>query len=215
MSDLDEIWYVDNYLAKKMYNEFEKATAFFWLTTTAQTTAQATGGAGVRGSSGRGREGPHHHQQDIMIFSLRREPPLLVANIEMNGKITNGTCNYFPFRWISLPAGSLGAKFNCIYLRFIWKMVTNSTFWSPLRNEVFYFFGEGKRLQKLSHFRSRKGPRTTLVPIVFIVPDPMRRSRIYDLTMAYFLNLFYVLWFSKIWTWVFHPIWVIFGQRRT
>ena len=25
------------------------------------------------------REGPHHHQQDIMIFSLRREPPLLVS----------------------------------------------------------------------------------------------------------------------------------------
>ena len=49
------------------------------MTTTTQTTAKATGGSGVRGSRGRGREGPHHHQQDIMIFSLRREPPLLVG----------------------------------------------------------------------------------------------------------------------------------------
>ncbi len=57
----------------------EIGTAFFWLTTATQTTAKATGGSGVRGSRGRGREGPHHHQQDVRIFSLRREPPLLVV----------------------------------------------------------------------------------------------------------------------------------------
>ena len=50
------------------------------MTTTTQTTAKA------RGSRGRGREGPHHHQQDIMIFSLRREPPLLVES-KKNGNI--------------------------------------------------------------------------------------------------------------------------------
>ncbi len=72
MSNLDEIWYVDNYLAKN--DEFEIAT-----TTTTQTTTQATAGGGVRGSRGRGSKGPHHHQQDFTIFSLRREPPLLVA----------------------------------------------------------------------------------------------------------------------------------------
>ena len=48
------------------------------LTTTTQTTAQATGGGGVWGICGRGSKGPHHHQQDFTIFSLRREPPLLV-----------------------------------------------------------------------------------------------------------------------------------------
>ena len=40
--------------------------AIFWLTTTTQTTAQATGGSGVRGIRGRGSEGPH--QQDLTIF---------------------------------------------------------------------------------------------------------------------------------------------------
>ena len=64
---------------KATQDEFEIARAIFLLTTTTQTTAKATGGSGVRGSRGRGREGPHHHQQDIMIFSLRREPPLLVV----------------------------------------------------------------------------------------------------------------------------------------
>ena len=48
------------------------------MTTTIQTTAQATGGGGVRGICGTGSKGPHYHQQDSMIFSLRREPPLLV-----------------------------------------------------------------------------------------------------------------------------------------
>ncbi len=33
-----------------------------------QITAEATGGSSVRGSRGRGREGPHHHRQDITIF---------------------------------------------------------------------------------------------------------------------------------------------------
>ena len=47
------------------------------LTITTQTTAQATGGAGVRGSRVRESEGHLHHQQDFMIFFLRREPPLL------------------------------------------------------------------------------------------------------------------------------------------
>ena len=51
---------------------------FFLLTATTQATAQATDGGGFRGSHGRGSEGPHHHQQDFMIFSLWREPPLLV-----------------------------------------------------------------------------------------------------------------------------------------
>ena len=55
--------------------------AIFWLTTTTQTTTQATGGGGVRGSRGRVSEGPHHHQLDFTIFSLRREPPLLVIVI--------------------------------------------------------------------------------------------------------------------------------------
>ena len=61
---------------KTTLNKFEIATAIVWLTTTTQTTAQTAGGSGVRGSCGRGREGPHHHQQDYMIFSLPREPPL-------------------------------------------------------------------------------------------------------------------------------------------
>ena len=63
---------------KTTYNEFKIATAIFWLTTTTQTTAEATGGAGIRGSRAKGSEGPHHHQQDFTIFSLRQEPPLLV-----------------------------------------------------------------------------------------------------------------------------------------
>ena len=54
------------------------ATVIFWLTTTTQITAQVTGGGGIRGIHSRGSEGPHQHQQDFMIFSLRREPPLLV-----------------------------------------------------------------------------------------------------------------------------------------
>ena len=49
---------------KTTKNEFEIATAIFLLTTTTQTTAQATSG-GVRGSHTRGSEGPHHHQQDL------------------------------------------------------------------------------------------------------------------------------------------------------
>ena len=77
MSNLDEIWYVDNYLVKNN-NEFEIATSIFWLTTTTQITAKATGGSGVEGSRGKGRVGPHHHQHDFMIFSLRWEPSLLV-----------------------------------------------------------------------------------------------------------------------------------------
>ena len=39
------------------------------MTTTTRTTAQ---------TNGRGSEGPHHHKQDLTIFSLRQEPPLLV-----------------------------------------------------------------------------------------------------------------------------------------
>ena len=45
--------------------------ATFCLTTTTKTTAQATGGppdfggGGVRGSCGRGIEGPHQHEQDL------------------------------------------------------------------------------------------------------------------------------------------------------
>ena len=62
---------------KTTYNEFEIGTAIFWLTTTTQTTAQATGGGGVRGSRGRESKGPLHHQQDFTIFFLRQEPPYL------------------------------------------------------------------------------------------------------------------------------------------
>ena len=51
------------------------------MTTITTTTAQATGGGGVRGSRGRGIEGQCHHQQDLTIFSLRREPHLLVKMI--------------------------------------------------------------------------------------------------------------------------------------
>ena len=40
------------------------------MTTTTRTTAQTTGGGGVRGIRGRGCEGPHHHQEDFTIFSL-------------------------------------------------------------------------------------------------------------------------------------------------
>ena len=65
---------------KTTYNKFKIATATIWLTTTTKTAAQATGVGGVRGSRSRGIEGPHHHPQDFMIFSLRREPPLLVKN---------------------------------------------------------------------------------------------------------------------------------------
>ena len=50
------------------------------FTPTTKTAAQATGVGGVRGSRGRGSEGPHHHQQDFTIFSLRQEPPLLVLS---------------------------------------------------------------------------------------------------------------------------------------
>ena len=64
---------------KTTYNKFKIATATIWLTTTTKTAAEATGVDGVRGSSGRGIEGPHHHPQDSTIFSLRREPPLLVS----------------------------------------------------------------------------------------------------------------------------------------
>ena len=66
---------------KTTQDEFEINTTISLLTTTTQTTSQATGGGGVRGSCGRGSEGPHHHQQDFTIFSLRREPPLLVYGI--------------------------------------------------------------------------------------------------------------------------------------
>ena len=59
---------------KTTYDKFKIATATIWLTTTTKTAAQATGVGGVRGSRGRGIEGP----QDFTIFSLRREPPLLV-----------------------------------------------------------------------------------------------------------------------------------------
>ena len=55
---------------------------YFLFTTTTRTTAQATGGACIRGSCGRESKGPHHHQQDLMIFSLQRKPPLLVMIIE-------------------------------------------------------------------------------------------------------------------------------------
>ena len=66
---------------KKTYNEFEIATAIFGLSTTIQTAAQVTSGGGIRSIRGRGSEGPHHHQQDFMIFSLRRGPSLLVINV--------------------------------------------------------------------------------------------------------------------------------------
>ena len=55
------------------------AEVFSSLTTTTKTAAEATGVGGVRGSCGRGIEGPHHHPQDFTIFSLRRKPPLLVS----------------------------------------------------------------------------------------------------------------------------------------
>ena len=45
-------------------------------------TDQAIGGSGVGGSRDGGREGPHHHQQDFTIFSLWREPLLLVITIK-------------------------------------------------------------------------------------------------------------------------------------
>ena len=62
---------------KTTLNEFEIATAIFSLTSTPQATAQVTGDSGVRGSHSRGGGGPHHYQQNFMIFSLWREPPLL------------------------------------------------------------------------------------------------------------------------------------------
>ena len=64
---------------KTTYNEFEIATAIFWLTTTTQIAAQVTGISGIRGIRGRGSKGPHHHQQDFTFFSLWREPPLLIT----------------------------------------------------------------------------------------------------------------------------------------
>ena len=39
----------------------------------------------------------------------------LIAGIETYRKIINVTKNHFPYRRISLPAGSLGAKFHCMY----------------------------------------------------------------------------------------------------
>ena len=38
----------------------------------------------------------------------------LIANIEINRKMLCGTWNIFPYRRISFPAGSLGAKFHCM-----------------------------------------------------------------------------------------------------
>ena len=63
---------------KATYDKFKIAMATIGLTTTTRTAAQATGVGGVRGSRSRGIEGPHHHPQEFMIFSSRREPPLLV-----------------------------------------------------------------------------------------------------------------------------------------
>ena len=47
-----------------------------------------------------------------LIFFINWD--FFIANKEINRKITNGTWNNFTYRRISLPAGSLGAKFHCM-----------------------------------------------------------------------------------------------------
>ena len=46
-----------------------------------------------------------------LIFPIDRNS--LIANIEIDRKMTNGTLNHFPYRRISLAGGSLGARFHC------------------------------------------------------------------------------------------------------
>ena len=67
----------------------------FSTTTAPQTTVQATGGCGVRGSRGRTSEGPHHYQKDFIISFLRREPPLLVPKSDDRGGGKGPALNVF------------------------------------------------------------------------------------------------------------------------
>ena len=55
-----------------------------------------------------------------------------IANIEINRKITNGTENNFPYKRISLCAGLLWAKFDCIILCHVFKFWYIEKGWFPL-----------------------------------------------------------------------------------
>ena len=108
---------------KTTYNKFKIATATIWLTTTTKTAAPATGVGGVRGSRSRGIEGPHHHPQDFTIFSLRREPPLLVLkkfhiSITVRGpSLTNNWC--LPFVRLPWDGGRVSTDMRLFLLTYL------------------------------------------------------------------------------------------------